>query len=232
MLSLGWPSRMESALSRSRVRGLADDGQAARQNLVEADPLWLRPCLAYNLQIAVPSEPARRLWEAVGPLAESEPALLTCPLATYHLSVLNLLPVRDPDIEAKERVWETNGTRWLELAEVEVKQHSRYEIRLTSLVATRSALIAAAVDSSPTVELRKSVMKCLGLELAAVPELTHVTLARYRGALSAPHRLLDQIARTQFEVPITVDCLRLVRERVYPSIDIDLIAELPLADAR
>jgi hypothetical protein len=223
---------MGSALSRSGIRGLVDDEQAARQNLVDADPLWLRPCLAYNLQIAVASEPAQRLWEAVAGPAESEPALLICPPVTYHLSVLNLLPARDPDIEAKERVWRTSGSRWVELAELEVRRHSRYEIRLSSLVATKSALIAAAVDSPATVELRSSLSRCLGLGLGAIPELTHVTLARYRGALSAPHRLLDQLARTQFEVLINVDCLRLVRERVYPSIDLDLIAELQLAQAR
>lgn len=223
---------MESTLSRRRVRGLFGDGQAARQNQVEADPLCLQPCLAYNLQIAVAPEPAQRLWEVVSDIIESELALLACPPTTYHLSVLNLLPVRDPDVAAKQRAWETSGARWNELAEVEIRRHSPYEIRLTSLVATRSALIAAAVDSPPTVELRRSLTNSLGLELGPVPELTHVTLARYRGALSEPDQLLDQVERAQFDVPITVDRLRLVRERVYPSVGIDLIAELPLAGAR
>lgn len=219
-------------MSKPRVRGLFDDGQAARQNQIEADLLWLQACLAYNLQIAVAPEPAQRLCEVVSGIVESEPALLACPPATYHLSVLNLLPVRDPDMDAKQRAWEINGARWHELAEVEIRRHSQYEIRLTSLVATRSALIAVAVDSPPTVELRRSLTKSLGLDLGPVPELTHVTLARYRGAFSAPHQLLDQVEQVRFDVPITVDRLRLVRERVYPSVDLDLIAELPLADAR
>ncbi len=223
---------MGFTLSRPQVRGLFDHGEATRQNSVEADPLWLQPCLAYNLQIAVGPEPTQRLWKVVSDIAESELALLVCPPRTYHLTVLNLLPVRDPDLGAKQRAWEASGALWQRLAEVEIRQHPQYEIRLTSLVATRSALIAAAVDSSPTVELRRSLMDSLGLDLGPVPELTHVTLARYRGALSAPHLFLDQVERARVDVPITVDRLRLVRERMYPSVGIDMIAELPLADAR
>ena len=60
-------------------------------------------------------------------------------------------------------------------------------------------------------------------------DLVHTTLFRYRGPLSDPEKFLATLEDTSVEATAEIDDLVVSRELVYPSLETEVLARLPLA---
>ena len=99
------------------------------------------------------------------------------------------------------------------------------------LVATDSAIVALARPSEPVNRIRAMIRERLRLppETRNVADLVHTTLFRYRGALSDPARFLALLEDTSADAAAEVGELVVSKELVYPSLETEVLARLPLA---
>ena len=209
--------------------GLVDHRDSVAVNDLWYDPLWMHPCLAYNLQLDVDECTRAALSEAAEPLRASEPGLLVCPPSSYHISVAALLPVREPNTVSKQARWSLDGEKWREQAAQVAARHAPYAVNFRRIVATRAAVLAVAEESSETFSLRNDLAVTMGFSDAPIPQLTHVTLFRYRQPFLAPGLALAWMDLLRLDIGFRASQLRLVREDVYPSIVLDLLATMPLS---
>jgi len=201
------------------------------RNEVRVDKLWARPCRAYNVQIELDPRTRASLGETQQTLKRAEPNLLVCPQKTLHVSVAWLLAVHASYPVAKDPLWERHGEEWTtELTRI-AAQSTGFRITYEHVVATDSAVIALAQPTEPVNRIRGMIRERLRLppETRNEADLVHTTLFRYRGALSDPEKFLAMIEDTSAEATAEVDELIVSRELVYPSLEAEVLAYLPLA---
>ena len=106
-----------------------------------------------------------------------------------------------------------------------------FRITYEHVVATDSAVIALAEPTEPVNRIRRMIRERLRLpsETRNEAELVHTTLFRYRGPLSDPEKFLDMLEDTSAEATAEVDELVVSKELVYPSLEAEVLARLPLA---
>ena len=200
------------------------------RNEVRISPLWAQPCLAYNVQIELDPRAKSSLGEIQRSLKQAEPNLLVCPLETLHVSVAWLLAVHASYPVPKDSLWERQGEEWTaELTRI-AAQRTGFRIIYEHVVATDSAVIALARPSEPVNRIRGMIRERLRLppETRNEADLVHTTLFRYRGALSDPEKLLAMLEDTGADATAEVDELIISRESVYPSLETEVLARLPL----
>ncbi len=208
----------------------AHRGKVAR-NQVRPSPLWARPCRAYNVQIEPDSRTKASLERIQQNLKRAEPGLLACPRETLHVSVAWLLAVHAGYPVPKDTLWERHGAEWTaELARI-AAQSASFRISYERLVATDSAVVALARPTGPVNRIRRMIRECLRLppETRNEADLVHTTLLRYRGPLSDPKRFLATLDDTNIDATARVDGLVVSKELVYPSLETEVLARLPLA---
>jgi hypothetical protein len=110
-------------------------------------------------------------------------------------------------------------------------QSTGFRIIYEQVVATDSAVIALARPTEPVNRIRQIIRERLRLppETRNEAELVHTTLFRYRGQLSDPAKFLTMLEDTSANVAADVDELIVSKELVYPSLEADVLARLPLA---
>jgi hypothetical protein len=98
-------------------------------------------------------------------------------------------------------------------------------------VATDSAVIAIAEPVKPVNCIREMIRKRLRLpsETRNEAALVHTTLFRYSGQLSDPKKFLAMLEDTSADATAEVDELVVTKELVYPSLEAEVLARLPLA---
>ena len=204
------------------------------RNEVRASPLWARPCRAYNVQIELDPRSKSSLEKTQQSLYQAEPNLLVCPRHTLHVSVAWLLAVHASYPVPKDSLWERHGEEWTtELSSI-VARSAGFRIAFEHVVATDSAVIALAEPNEPVNRIRGMIRERLRLppETRNEADLVHTTLFRYRGALSDPEKFLATLEDTGAEVAAEVDELVVSKELVYPSLEAEVLARLPLAGKR
>jgi hypothetical protein len=202
------------------------------RNEVRASPLWARPCRAYNVQIELDPRTKASLGETQQSLKQAEPNLLVCPQKTLHVSVVWLLAVHGSYTVPKDFLWERHGEQWTaELTRI-AAQSTGFRITYEHVVATDSAVIALARPAEPVNRVRRMIRERLRLpsETSNEADLAHTTLFRYRGALSDPEKFLAMLEEDMSaEATAEVDELVVSKELVYPSLEAEVLARLPLA---
>jgi hypothetical protein len=98
-------------------------------------------------------------------------------------------------------------------------------------VATDTAVIALAEPVERVNRIRQMIRERLRLpsETRNEADLVHTTLFRYRGPLREPERFLAVLKNTSAEAEAEVDELVISKELVYPSLEAEVLARLPLA---
>jgi hypothetical protein len=201
------------------------------RNGVRASPLWARPCRAYNVQIDLDPRAKALLGKVQESLHQAEPNLLACPQETLHVSIAWLLAVHVGYSVPKDSLWERHGEEWTtELARI-AAQSAAFRITYEHVVATDSAVIALAQPSEPVNRIREMIRKRLRLpsETRSEADLVHTTLFRYSGQLSGPKKFLAMLEDTSADATAEVDELVVSKELVYPSLEAEVLARLPLA---
>ncbi|MGE5289952.1 MAG: hypothetical protein ACM3ML_22755 [Micromonosporaceae bacterium] len=201
---------------------------AVLANRLLIDQQWGRPCLAYNVCI-LPGAAAAPLSAIQARVLSAEPSLLRIPERALHANVVWLLPVHEEFDLPKDELWQRHGSGWLaSLADVAGRTDS-FRVRYRRLVATNSAVIAVAEEPNRISAIRRELRPVLGVPGSLTAgELVHVTLFRYTSALRDPASLMNWLAATEFDVSVDVSELVVVRERIFPSLDYEVLHRLPL----
>lgn len=200
-------------------------------NRLVADPLWNRPCLAYNVH-ARPDEACRhRLSIVQKDLARrDEDSLLRCPPASLHVSLGSFLFVREDYAEGKETLWARNGGRWLQELDRLLGQVGPFTLLFRRVVVTDSAVLALAECPQEVDAIRRALTALRthsGLE-GTQPTIVHITLFRFGGALRHPPALLEAAVPTLVDARFWVQEVVVTRELRYPSLVTEDLARLPL----
>jgi hypothetical protein len=99
-------------------------------------------------------------------------------------------------------------------------------------VATDSAVIALPAPTGPVNRIRRMIREGLRLppETRNEAELVqHTTLFRYGGPLCDPEKFVASLEDVSADATAEVGELVVSRELVYPSLDAEVLARLPLA---
>jgi 2'-5' RNA ligase len=201
------------------------------RNEVRVSPLWAQPCRAYNVQIELDPRTKSSLEKIQQSLKQAEPNLLVCPQKTLHVSVAWLLAVHASYPVPKGSLWERHAEEWtVELTRI-AAQSTGFRITYEHVVATDSAVIALAQPSEPVNRIREMIRERLRLpsETRNEADLVHTTLLRYRGALSDAAKFLAMLEDTSADAAVEVEELVVSKELVYPSLEAEVLARLPLA---
>jgi len=201
------------------------------RNEVLASPLWARPCRAYNVQIELDPYAKASLGKTQQRLKQAEPNLLVCPQENLHVSVAWLLAVHASYPVAKDSLWESHAEEWTTELDRIAAESLGFRIAYERVVATDSAVIALAEPTEPVNRIRQMIRERLRLpsETRNEADLVHTTLFRYRGPLRDPERFLAVLENTSAKAEAAVDELVVSKELVYPSLEAEVLARLPLA---
>jgi hypothetical protein len=200
-------------------------------NEVLDSPLWAQPSRAYNVQIELDPRSKASLERTQQALKRAEPTLLACPRQTLHVSIAWLLAVHASYPVSKDLLWESHGKEWTEELNRIAAQNTGFGITYEHVVATDSAVIALARPTGPVNRIRRMIRERLRLppETRNQADLVHTTLFRYRGPLSDPEKFLAMLEDASAEATAEVDELVISKELVYPSLETEVLARLPLA---
>jgi hypothetical protein len=201
------------------------------RNEVRVSPLWAQCCRAYNVHIELDPRTKASLEKTQQVLKRAEPTLLMCPQQSLHVSIAWLLAVHASYPLAKDSLWERHGEEWTTELNRIAAQCKGFRITYEHIVATDSAVIALAEPTEPVNRIRRMIRERLRLpsETRNEAHLVHTTLFRYRGPLCDPEKFLAMVEDTSAEAAAEVDELVISKELVYPSLEAEVLARLPLA---
>jgi hypothetical protein len=215
----------------------ADDVQRQHAPAVLANQVlpahrWGQPCRAYNV-CTRPSPPAAATLAALQARAlRLEPSLLRVPGQALHANLAWLLPVHQEFDRPKDELWQRHGPRWTATLAGTTAKANSFRLTFRRLAATSSAVITVAEEPNHFSALRHELIPLLDLPgSSSAGDLAHITLLRYATPLHDPAALLQWLAATELCLDIDVSELLVIKERVYPSLDYEILHRLPLAPA-
>lgn len=212
----------------ARLRDCHEPG--VRRNELKVDGRWKEACCAYNVCIRPDRQAMQQLAEVQDSILRLESALLRVPEHALHISVAWLLPVHEQFPVAKEVMWKDRGASWWEKTCQILAEFGPFTLRYTSIVATDAAIIALAEPTDVLRTVRKEIAAALALPWDLFRgDLTHTTMFRYGQPLVQPARLLAKLARTALSIELPVDQVYLVREDIFPSLEVEVLSRFRLA---
>jgi hypothetical protein len=199
-----------------------------------ADPLWAKPCSAYNVHAELTPKCRLEFAQAQERLLVLGPGLLCCPPETLHVSVACFLAAREDYDVSKDLLWARHGAEWTERLREIVADLPPFKITFTHLLATDAAVVAVAQPRDEIGTVRgcvTSILSALGLP-SFQPSIVHSTLLRYESPDFDHERLRELAESIQVGNAVFVDSLVISREVVYPSLVTEEVDRLVLGAAR
>ena len=193
-----------------------------------AERRWGQSCLAYHACIQPDPDARAGLSLIQEDMLDLEPSLLRIPANVLHANLVWLLPVHQEFESPKDELWQQHGPHWLAILDGIVGRAQSFPLRFRHLVATDSAVIVVAEEPNRLSTLRrelKSVLRVPGSLSAG--ELVHMTLFRYARPLRDPTLLMRRLA-SGVQIDVAVREVLVVRERVFPSLDYDVLDRISL----
>lgn len=193
---------------------------------------WGQPCRAYNVCIRPGPAGAAALAAIQASALGLEPSLLRVPEPALHANLAWLLPVHQEFDHPKDELWQQHGPQWIATLADIAGRTSSFRLSYQRLVATDSAVITVADEPNRLSALRRELMPLLHLPgSASAGDLVHITLFRYARRLHDPAALLRSLAATEFHLDIDVSELLVIRERIFPSLNYEILHRIALAPA-
>ena len=193
---------------------------------------WGQPCRAYNVCIRPGPAAAAALAALQARALRLEPSLLRVPERALHISLAWLLPVHQEFDRPKDELWQRHGPQWLATLAEAAGRTSRFA--WPSGTWPRPAPQSSPRPANPTASAPCAVScyRCCTCPAAEAPgDLADITLFRYARPLHDPASLLRWLAATQLSLDIEASELLVIRERIFPSLDYEILHHLPLAPA-
>lgn len=197
---------------------------------VFADPRWGQPCLAYNVQIPVRGAAAQTFADVQTTLSRYLPGLRPIPNESLHISLYGVIPVGWQSA-AKETHWDQVSDQVSDTLERSSDAARAFSLTFDRVRVDPFAVIALAAEWPPVVDQLRQGLGAAA-RAAGVPgpsySIVHCTLARFAHAADLSPALVAEVETTLMHAVVRVERFRLVRERVYPSLVLDVLAEYPL----
>lgn len=200
-----------------------------------ADDLWGKPCLAYHVQPTLRQETRAALADLQAALARRCPVPLhVAPPHALHVTIYALVPVKDRF--DKEGYWNSIAGPSFSLVERICRGRPPIELHFSRLKVTDVAVIAVAEDDSGLI---KALREAIAEELPPPPglkplryDLVHTTLARYRSSEPLRQAEIERIEQMPVSIRSHVERIRIVRETLFPCLEADDIASVPLIERK
>ena len=189
------------------------------------DPMWGQPCLAYNIQAFFDEEGMARLADVQDRVSRLCGGVMRLtPPHTMHVSVFPIIPVRWVSNE-KEAISERLEP--LMRQELAVEAANAVSIRFLEIRVASSALILSTPHQTGPIHRLRDRLNALAAS-ADLPrqafDRTHLTLARPDRDGTMDLATVAEVEATPAVVDVQVRAIRLIRETVYPSLEIDVLA--------
>lgn len=198
-------------------------------NQVELSRRWGQSCRAYHVCVRPGPTAATELAAVQARVLDVEPALLAVPEHALHANLIWLLPVNQEFDHPKDELWQRRAPQWLATLADAANRTSGFRLTFRRLAATNAAIIAVADQPNCLSALRRELTPALRLPgRAGSGDLAHMTLFRYAAPFGDPASLLRSVAAAEFRVEVDVSELVVVKERVYPCLDYEIVRRLPL----
>lgn len=193
--------------------------------ILTRDNDWGRECVAYHLQARPDAATIHALRDCQHLAAGRLPTELhTIPPEALHCTVFTLIPAATPMQKAR-RDWE-GIEPLLAISVSDWRLEGPVSLRFERLAFTPTAVIVAT-DSVPA-EIQKTRRSLSALlQRANLPfpvyDLAHVTVARYAATHHVDGLPAGSLDPVVIDVGARFEEIRLVRERRYPSLDIEVL---------
>jgi hypothetical protein len=196
-----------------------------------ADEIWGQPCLAYHVQPSLEPETREAFEEVQRTFARLWPEPLHVgPKHGLHVTIYPLVTVKG-DFD-KDAYWQSIAHRSRSLLEDLCTGHRPLELRFSRLKVTDTAIIVTATEATGLIEaIRERIVREIPPPPGQKPiiyDLIHSTLARYRTKASIPDDVVEYIESLPVSITAPVRQIRLVRETLFPCLETDEIAAIPL----
>jgi hypothetical protein len=127
----------------------------------EEDPLWSKPCLAYNVHAGLDDASRDDLVRVQHSLRLPRSWALRCPPASLHVSVATMLSVREDYGTSKDAIWANWGRQWCDILTELVARLRPFQVHFTKLHVSTAAVIALAGPVPEVDEVRERAKQFL-----------------------------------------------------------------------
>ena len=198
---------------------------------VVADALWGQPCLSYLVQARVSDAALAALVERQAALPRQVALPLhLAPPRSLHVTVYGLILPRWPDA-GKAAHWSAIADASAARLRASLAECRGLALRFEHLAVTPGAIIALARDPSGTIDaMRRRFAEIARPATQPAPryDIIHMTLARFARGGSVPRADVAAVEATALALDAAVTSVDLVRERVYPTLEVDILARVAL----
>ncbi|CAN7206746.1 2'-5' RNA ligase family protein [Rhizobium leguminosarum] len=191
----------------------------------KVDTLWFRRCCGFHLQFFPDREALSKLCDLQDSIERDSTApLLRVPAASLHMTVITLINAATQFSIPNREVWKLNGREWKASAERLVEETPPFELHFHEVAASEAAIFVKAEEPPELRRLRSAISHTICFEQwrPTPPRIAHITLFRFFAE--------DRLPAVNFDAGllptgVKVGSLKLLEERVYPSVEINILSE-------
>jgi hypothetical protein len=157
--------------------------------------------------------------------------LWTMPPTALHVTVQELDPGRDAPDTNRRQAFESNRLKFVNIIGDALRNLEPFEIRFTTVRVSRDAIFLEGTDDGTLADIRSQLVARLHDEVKAPPRIVHCTIARFSAPL--PIESVERlVAGHTIDLVESVEEVAVIRNRVAPVLEYDVVASFALNQAR
>ncbi|MBY3246087.1 2'-5' RNA ligase family protein [Rhizobium laguerreae] len=191
----------------------------------KVDLLWFKRCCAFHLQLFPDRETVSKLCALQDHIErECNGPLLRVPATSLHMTVVTLINAGAQFSIPNDEVWKLNGQRWKETVERLVKQTPLIDLNFQEVRASEAAIFIEAPEPPELQQLRSAISDAIWFDnwSPKPPRIAHFTLFRFSAEEWLPEL---NVGAGLLPIAIKVKALQLLKEKIYPSVDVDVLGQ-------
>jgi 2'-5' RNA ligase len=191
----------------------------------KVDLLWFKRCCAFHLQFFPDRETLSKLCGLQDRIErECDGPLLRVPGTSLHMTVVTLINAVAQFSIPNDEVWKLNEERWKGIVERLVKETPPIDLSFQEVQASEAAIFVKAPEPPELQRLRSAISDAVWFEdwRPKPPRIAHITLFRFSGEEQLPALPGDA---GLLPIEGNVKALQLVKEKTYPSVEIDVLGQ-------
>ncbi|TBF40444.1 2'-5' RNA ligase family protein [Rhizobium leguminosarum] len=191
----------------------------------KVDTLWFKRCCAFHLQFFPDRETVSKLCALQDRIErECDGPLLRVPATSLHVTVVTMINAVPQFSMPNEEIWKLNGERWKETVERLVNETPPIDLSFQEVQASEAAIFVKAPEPPELQRLRSAISDAVWFDdwRPKPPRIAHITLFRF-----SAEEQLPALPGDAGLLPIegTVNALQLVKEKIYPSVEVDVLGQ-------
>ncbi|EJT03368.1 2'-5' RNA ligase family protein [Rhizobium sp. CCGE 510] len=189
------------------------------------DTLWFKRCCAFHLHFLPDHEALSKFCDLQDNIERDSGApLLRVPVTSLHMTIATLIDAAAQFSIPNDEVWSRNGERWKEIVERLVGETPPFDIHFHEVAASEAAVFVKAEEPAELRRLRSAISQAICFEQwrPSPPDIAHITLFRFLAEEPAPAVSFEAGRQP---IGVRAGSLTLLEERVYPSVELNIISE-------